>query len=100
MSVFWVVLGVVLVLVLGNAWWMDRRAARQGKVLVPVKRGFGRTAFVAVDREEREAAQRAALVADDERERAERRAAPAGAGYLHPAEAALSFLGFGRRRGR
>lgn len=100
MLVFWVVVVVALTLLLANAWRLDRRAARKGKVLVAVKAGLGRTRFIAVDREEREAELRAALIAEADRERAERRAGPTNGGYARPAELMSSLLGFGRRRGR
>lgn len=99
-AVFWLVVALSVAGVLLNAWRLDRRAARQGKVLVPVKAGLSRTRFVAVDKAEREAQRRAALLADLERERDERRRGPHGRGYLSPAEAALSFFGLGRGRGR
>lgn len=99
MVVFWSVVASSLAGVLLNAWRLDRRAARQGKVLVPVKAGAMRTRFVAVDREERDALRRSALMAELERDRRERRAGPQGGGYLSPREATLAMFGFGRRRG-
>ncbi len=98
MLVFWGVVGSLVTLLLGNAWRLDRRAARDGKVLVPVKAGFGRTRFVAVDRAERAAALREAAIEDHERERARRKSGPTDRGFLDPGQAALGLLGFGRRR--
>ncbi len=105
MVVFWLVVAALLAALFGNAWRLDRRAARQGKVLVPVKTDFGRrTQFVAVDRATREEAVAAAALAAHERKRQELKLGPSNGGYVKAGDFFGGLIGAGlkdrvRRRG-
>lgn len=73
MGLLWILIGAALVAMIVYAARADWSARKSGQVLVPVKHGYGRrTTFVRMDRAELDEQKAAAIVAEQERLRAER----------------------------
>jgi hypothetical protein len=87
--VSWLIgVGVLIVVLLCYAGWMDLNASRQGKKWVPVKDGrFKRTRFVLMDKDRWEEERRLLLYENAMADRAAARTGPRDGGYLMPKQA-------------